>query len=474
MIAIFDLGRTHKKFLLFDEDYSVVEETTTTVPDVKDEDGDTCEDLQTISLWMKEQVHCALENRNYDLKAINFSAHGASFVHLNKEGKLITPLYDYMKPLPHTFTEEFYRLFGGKEMFSVATSSPVLNMLNSGIQLFWLKNNHPDLFEKIAVSLHLPQYGNYIFSHKQHADITSIGCHTGLWDFENKKYHPWLKQEGVEHLLPLPESADTFDRVHFGDKTISVGIGMHDSSAALLPFVKTAEEPFVLLSSGTWNVALNPFFDDELNEDKYRKDCLYYLLDRNRKVAASRLFLGNEYDYQVKKLEAYFHKQAGYGQQVIPDIKLIELALDKQEDKGTFYPQTMQGTGPFPKLTGSAPDLSLYASFEEAFFQLMLDLTYLQKVSIELLCGQTRQLYISGGFLKNSTFMEFLQGFLPDWQIFKAENKRASPLGAAIAMHNVWNEKLLSESLSPVIPFKKQLDIELDGYQIPKLLIQNS
>ena len=30
------------------------------------------------------------------------------------------------------------------------------------------------------------------------SDITSIGCHTNLWDFQKNKYHYWVKQEGIE------------------------------------------------------------------------------------------------------------------------------------------------------------------------------------------------------------------------------------------------------------------------------------
>lgn len=466
VIAIFDIGRTHKKFLLFDQDYKVFKENSIAFPDISDDDGDPCEDLHAIASWMREQLHDAFKMDSCDIKAINFSAHGASLVHIDADGNAATPLYDYMKPLPESVTEGFYDLFGGKRNFSLATGSPVLNMLNSGIQLYWLKNHKPDAFARVGTSLHLPQYGNYLFSGKAHADITSIGCHTGLWDFDKQHYHAWLGEQKVADRLPAAESVTAFDEVSFGGTTIPVGIGIHDSSAALLPFVYTANEPFLLLSSGTWNITLDPFFEGDLTEADYGRDCLYYLLEKKRRVAASRLFLGNEYQHQVKKLEAYFQKPDGYYLEVLPTEGLFEQAMATQGPEAVFYPETMGGTGPFPELRGTPPDLSQFSSFEEAYHKLMLDLTYLQKVSIELLCRNksVRRLYVSGGFVQSRVFMEVLSAFLPGWSIFIAENKRASALGAAVTMHDLWQAAPVSEKISPIIPFQPSLHIALAKY----------
>jgi sugar (pentulose or hexulose) kinase len=466
VIAIFDIGRTHKKFLLFDEAYRVVEETSTVIADIPDGDGGTCEDLASISAWMKEQVAGALKRDDVAVGALNFSSHGASLAHLNEAGAPVTPLYDYMKPLPEEVTEPFYALFGGRHAFSLATGSPALDMLNSGIQLYWLKHFKPALFSQVRTSLHLPQYGNYLFSGERHADISSIGCHTGLWDVEQQHYHRWLRAEGVDRLLPAAEPVTAFDNVLLAGREVATGIGLHDSSAALLPFVYTAQEPFLLLSSGTWNITLDPFFEGSLSAEDYRRDCLYYLLDAGRRVAASRLFLGHEYQHQLRKLEDHFHKAKGYYLQVTADAHLFEGVLDRQSERTVFYPEAMAGTGPFPRLKGPAPDLGLFASFEEAYHKLMLDLTWLQKASVELLTGSrpVRRLYISGGFVQSQVFMELLSAFLPGWQIYIAENKRASALGAAVALHEVWHSEPLWGSVSPIVPFQPTLAVAADRY----------
>lgn len=464
MTIIFDIGRTHKKFILFDQEYKVVEEKIFTFPDIKDEDGDDCEDLNTIVNWMKE---CTSEllNNNRDIRAINFSAHGASLVHINKEGYPATPLYDYIKPVDAAIHKKFYALFGGETAFSLATGSPALNMINSGFQLFWLKKSKPGLLKKIQTSLHLPQYANFIFTGKKHADITSIGCHTGLWNFTKGEYHSWIKQQGISNLLPAPEDPDVFDEIQLGQKTLFVGIGLHDSSAALLPFIYTAKKPFVLLSTGTWNITLNPFFEDELSEKHYQRDCLYYLLTTNKKVAASRLFLGSEFQYQIKRLSQKFGKPTNYHNDISPDADLFKKVLDNQSANTFFYPLTMRGTGPFPDSVPKENNLDYFSTFEEAYHKLMLDLTYLQKISIELVCGNIKNLYITGGFARNNIFMELLQSFLPEWQIVIAENSRASALGAAVAIHRSWSKEPLPQTISPIIPFKFGIKLDLSVYK---------
>ncbi|TAM93345.1 MAG: hypothetical protein EPN39_20315 [Chitinophagaceae bacterium] len=463
--AIFDIGRTHKKFLVFDQHYNVVEETGAIIPDIRDEDGDACEDLGSVTKWIKDKIQKALQNPDYNIKVINFSTHGAALVHLDSDNNPVTPLYDYMKPLQQDVCEKFYQLFGGNKSFSMQTGSPALNMLNSGIQLYWLKNDNPAHFSKIKTSLHLPQYFNFVFSHNKHADITSIGCHTGLWDFKKRHYHTWLQTEKAACLLPPAENINTYDWVKYSpDKYVPVGIGIHDSSAALLPFIHVAEEPFVMLSSGTWNITLNPFFKGELNEEQYEKDCLYYLLSIGHKVGSSRIFLGNEYQHQVEKLEKYFGQRRGYHAAVSPDPDILNEILKEQSDKKVFYPETMYGSGPFPDLKRPLPDFSNFRSFEHAYHKLILDLVFLQKISIELICQEVKNLYISGGFIQNKLFMELMQSFLPGWKIYITDDKHASSLGAAVAMHDAWQTEPLHRLLKPVHLFHAQFDLKVNSY----------
>ena len=56
VIAIFDIGKTNKKLLLFNEDLKVVSETEQKFPEIKDDDGFECDDIDLIENWIKESV----------------------------------------------------------------------------------------------------------------------------------------------------------------------------------------------------------------------------------------------------------------------------------------------------------------------------------------------------------------------------------------------------------------------------------
>ena len=189
VIAIFDIGKTNKKLFLFDEDYKIVFERSARFIETKDEDGDTCENLESLRLSVFDSLHEVLRNKQFDIKAINFSTYGASLVYVDENGKPLAPLYNYLKKYPEALKEQFYDTYGGEEKVAVSTASPVLGSLNSGMQLYRIKYQKPELFEKVKYALHLPQYMSSIITGEMHSDITSIGCHTNFWDFEKQDYH---------------------------------------------------------------------------------------------------------------------------------------------------------------------------------------------------------------------------------------------------------------------------------------------
>ena len=274
VIAIFDIGKTNKKFFLFDEDYTIVLEESTHFAETKDEDGDPCDDVQKLSDWVKQTLKEAFQSDRFIIKAVNFSTYGASFVYIDKNGKPLTPLYNYLKKYPETLHQQFYSKYGGEEKISVETASPVLESLNSGLQVYRLKHQYPDIFDKTAFAFHLPQYISYLISDHPATDITSIGCHTALWDYQKKQYHQWVIDEKIDTKFApiLPSSTSTIISIH--NKQLNAGIGLHDSSSALIPYLASFSEPFVLISTGTWCISLNPFNSEALTTEELQQDCL--------------------------------------------------------------------------------------------------------------------------------------------------------------------------------------------------------
>jgi sugar (pentulose or hexulose) kinase len=446
VIAVFDVGKTNKKLFLFDERYQIVFERSARFLETVDEDGDVCENLESLRLSIFDSLREVFKNPVFEIKAINFATYGASFVYIDAEGKPLTPLYNYLKTYPEELKAQFYAGYGGEEVFSNLTASPVLGSLNSGMQLYRLKYEKPELFSQIKYALHLPQYLSYLISGEAYSDITSIGCHTNLWDFSRNDYHQWVYREGIaEKLAPIVPS-DSVMPAAFPGNNYGVGAGLHDSSAALVPYLVSFSEPFILLSTGTWCISLNPFNADPLTAEELQNDCLCYLQYEGKPVKASRLFAGYEHEQQVKRIAAHFGTDIISYRSVAYNAALIEKLV--QRSSATEEDQVIESDGlkesPFGKR-----DLNQYNSDVLAYHQLVLDLVNLQYISTGMVLDGTgvKRIFVDGGFSKNSIFMNLLARAFPDLEVFAAYMAQATAVGAALAIHQCWNNQPLPNDI---------------------------
>ena len=437
VILIFDVGKTNKKILLYNEQYNVVHEENKQFSEMQAEDGFPCEDVNALTAWVKSSFISLSKNERFEIKAVNFSAYGASFVYLDEKGNVFLPLYNYLNPYPQDLQKKFYAKYGDENLFAKRTASPVLGNLNSGMQLYRLKYEKPDTFSKIKYALHLPQYLSYILCGKTSTDITSIGCHTALWDFENDEYHQWVKQEGIlEKFSPVKNSSTI---AGFTESRTPVGIGLHDSSSALIPYLSSFTDPFVLISTGTWSISLNPFNHSPLSDDELKQDCLCYLSFEGKPVKASRLFAGQEHDEQVKRLSTHFNTDPDYFKNVKYDVELknkLRIEMETRSSQNKFE----IGQFIFDKR-----DLGVYKNFEEAYHQLIADIIKLQVQSTSLVLKGTsvKKIFVDGGFSQNYIYMQMLTESFPEIEIFAASIPQASALGAALVFHQHWNRKEL-------------------------------
>lgn len=458
MILIFDIGKTNKKIFLFDEQYKILYEESTRLEETKDEDGFACEDINALTTWVQQKFSAIVLRKDIEVKAVNFSAYGASFVHLNNSKKPITPLYNYLKPFPEKLKQQFYDTYGGENLIAKQTASPVLGSLNSGLQLYRLKYAQPEVYEQIKYSLHLPQYLSFIISSGITSDITSIGCHTHLWNFQKYTYHDWVyKEEFDKNFPPVYNSDKTISILNDGRK-ISVGIGLHDSSAALIPYLKSFAEPFVLISTGTWCISLNPFNSSMLTDYELHNDCLCYLSYEGKPVKASRLFAGFEHEKQVKRLADHFNKDVHYYKTIFCDSSLLK-KLQKQNAIKQFHSQTkMLQQSDFEKRS-----LNNFETYEEAYHQLMADIITQQVFSTKLVLAQTpvKQIFVDGGFSTNDVYMNLLAAAFPYIKVYAATTAQASALGAALALRDQLNKSDIPSGLIELKYYAAKNNLEI-------------
>lgn len=439
VIAILDVGKTNKKLLLFDEQYELVHQHAAKMEETVDEDGDACEDLPAMTRSIRQMIDDVMTDARFEIRAINYTAYGASFVYIDKEGDPLTPLYNYLKPYPTEITDAFYVKYGGEKLISRVTASPVLGSLNSGLQVLRLKKEKPDLFDQVAFALHLPQYLSYLFTDLPVADVTSIGCHTILWDFEQNRYHDWVKRENIFNVMAPIAAADNTVMVRIKDKDLISGFGMHDSSAALVPYLKQFNEPFVLVSTGTWSICLNPFNDEILTDKELEADCLCYLQYNGKPVKASRLFLGKWHEDYTDRIAKHYALPADFYTLIRfdPDIQ----AAEHWKNLGSPKFEDMDLT------TISSPDL--------AYHLMMADLVSRQVESLSLVLGKESpaSILVDGGFSKNDLFMKMMAAALPGKKVHASEVAQATALGAALVLHEQWNDQPMNKALIRLIAY---------------------
>jgi L-fuculokinase len=442
VIAIYDVGKTNKKLLLFDEQYNLLLEESIQLPETKDEDGFPCEDVIALTDWVKNSFARIHDDQRFDIKAVNFSGYGASFVYLDEDKSVIAPLYNYLKPYPASLQKQFYQQYGGESHFSKVTASPVLGNLNSGMQLYRLKYEKPALFAQIKYALHLPQYLSFILTSSLHSDITSIGCHTNLWNFQQNHYHDWVKQEGIDtKFAPIEKCSAIVGTVNKG---ILAGAGLHDSSSALIPYFTSFNEPFILLSTGTWCISLNPFNHSLLTDYELHEDCLCYLSYEGHAVKASRIFAGNEHEQQVKRLAEHFGKALNFYTTVEVDTVLLK----KQQHTRQNLQLMSEGKEP-ARSAFEKRKLESFRDYEEAYHQLIVDIVVQQVRSTNLVLRGTgvKRIFVDGGFSKNPIYMHLMSEAFPTIEVYAASVAQASALGAALVIHQHWNSKALPSNI---------------------------
>ncbi|HLX90947.1 MAG TPA: family 78 glycoside hydrolase catalytic domain [Puia sp.] len=371
IIVVFDAGRTNKKMLLFDESWRLIHEKSRHLRDITDADGFPCENIFALTDWVKDGFEQLLRDRNYEIKAVNFSAYGSALVYLDGNQRVIPPIYNYLKPYPNWLKEKFLRDHGGEECLSVHAQAPIEGNLNAGLQLYRIKYEQPEKYKRIKCVLSLPQYLSFVLTGKLYGEITSLGCHSLLWDFEKSGYANWVVAEGFDKKLPsiLPAGRFFNSLNCSAARNIQTGVGIHDSSASVIPYMRSTDEPFVLVSTGTWCVSMNPFDQLPLTGEDIQKGCMAYLSHEGVPIKASRVFAGRSHGHYL------------------------------QDEKA------------------------------------MLDLIKSVRRGVDLVVDDsTKNIFVTGGFAKNDIFMRLLKNAFPRVNVMASRMIEASALGAAMIL----------------------------------------
>jgi len=198
----------------------------------------------------------------HQIEAITVTTHGAAGALIAEDGLLAAPILDY----EHTGPDACARAYDAIRPNFSETGSPRLAMgLNLGAQIHWQFVNDPGLRDRVAHVVTYPQFWGHRLTGNLATDVTSLGCHTDLWNPYEGRFSALPERLGIADRIAPPRrpgdvlgtlTAEVVRRTGLSSET-PVYCGIHDSNASLLSHLVARDPPFSVVSTGTWVIAMS-------------------------------------------------------------------------------------------------------------------------------------------------------------------------------------------------------------------------
>lgn len=450
-IITVDIGKTTSKVTLWSRAGTLLDRQTRANSACESE-GLRRLDAEGIGAWLIE----ALGGYSaHPVEAIVPVAHGAGVAAL-KDGVLAFPPLDYEQALPPEIMAE-YR--AERDDFALTGSPALPDGLNLGSQLFWLDRLCPKAME-IATLLPWAQYWAWFLGGEAVSEVTSLGCHSDLWNPSNGDYSPLAKRWGWNRrFAPLVKASKPIGtlRPELAEKTglspkVLILAGLHDSNAALLAargFPEIADHEATVLSTGTWFIAMRLARGDvDLAAMPEMRDCLMNVDAFGQPVPSSRFMGGREIEKLIETGSSRI------------DIDSDQPALLNEiapvlSGNAAVLPTLAPGCGPFPEHRHSwlnRPEDILQRRTAAGLYAALVADTALD------LIGSKDRLLIEGRFAQAQVFVRALAGLRPGTRIYTANAENDVSFGAL---------RLIDPGLTPQgeLLLVEPLEIDLSEYK---------
>jgi L-fuculokinase len=259
-VAVFDIGKTNMKVVVFDDAGKVVAERGhPNAPLAADAKWPYLK-LDTERAWSFLTGALNQLGARFSIEAISTTTHGCAGVLMGRDGVALPPL-DY----------EFDGFAAVDAAYDAArppydeTRSPHLPRgLNLGRHIFYFERHFPAQFEQATAFLTYPQYFAWRLGGTMASEVTSLGAHTDLWRPKEGAFSSMVDELGWRRLFPpmrrawdtlgtlKPEVAAATDL----PQNVRIVCGAHDSNASLVPHLVSRREPFTVISTGTWVIIM--------------------------------------------------------------------------------------------------------------------------------------------------------------------------------------------------------------------------
>ncbi len=209
-------------------------------------------------------------------ESIGIDTWGVDFVHLNKEGLILSLPFAYRDSRTNTSMDDLFQVVPQQEVY--AQTGIQFMQFNSLFQLFSMVKDQSSLLDITDSILFMPDALNYLFSGVKKSEFSIASTSqmivpgTCSWNTE------LLEKAGIptdifnEIILPGTILGNIQNEVaqETGSKSVPViAVAAHDTGSAIVA-VPSTEKNFVYLSSGTWSImgieSLHPIISEQTRQ----------------------------------------------------------------------------------------------------------------------------------------------------------------------------------------------------------------
>ncbi|MFV0431087.1 MAG: rhamnulokinase [Alphaproteobacteria bacterium] len=235
------------------------------------QDNHDCWDLDT--LWQEVLTGIEKSFKRYnDIVSIGVDSWAVDFVCLDKEDNEIRPFVSYRDSRTQGCLSQFCEQYGIQPQDIFTTTAAQLLEINSLYQLFALKKNNPELFERINQILMIPDWFHFKLTGLKSTEFTNAST-TQMLEAKTKNWCPQICVYLGLKASQLPQIYQAADCLGELKKDICETLGIqqkvtvtlpatHDTASAVVSVPSEEKNPY-FISLGTWAVVgrENNYFD---------------------------------------------------------------------------------------------------------------------------------------------------------------------------------------------------------------------
>ena len=335
---VLDIGKSNAKLALINARGEVLRsDSVANASEHDNEHGFLALGVKHLEAWLLDTVPSLLGGLAPDRMVA--TTHGAAFCALGAEELVLPPIdyeWDGYGDTPAAFDASLAN-FGHH-------GTPLLGQgLNAGRQIDYVHRRWPELAARVRYWVPYPQYWSWWLSGVACTEVSSLGCHTGLWSPAHNRYSDWAVARGIaRRFAPLRAAWDVIGELRprlasrWGlPAGIVIVAGVHDSNACLARHLQ-AYPVATIVSTGTWCVAMSPgAATDRLRPER---DELVNVAVDGRPVPTARFMGGREF--------------ARLSEGCDPGSATIDALHEVLEAGWMALPSYASGSGPMPDRPG--------------------------------------------------------------------------------------------------------------------------